>query len=107
MSLGLGDITRLGCYSIIASILLNTSPPAMSSESPTDSVGSQDPMEPPQNTETDTAQIPLPAAEPADTIPPSEVEPEAGPPKEEAAPEEEAASENFDALAADLQLSLD
>eukprot|EP00961_Rhodomonas_salina_P265008 3582545-Rhodomonas_salina.1 len=58
-------------------------------------------MEPPQNTETATNQGPLPNTGPAGGGPPSEEEPEAG------APEEEQAIEEFDALAADLQLSLD
>eukprot|EP00961_Rhodomonas_salina_P191405 2582908-Rhodomonas_salina.1 len=73
----------------------------MSQESLTGSVGSQDPMEPPQNTETATDQGPLPSTGPAGGGPPSEKGPEAG------APEEEQAMEEFDALAADLQLSLD
>eukprot|EP00961_Rhodomonas_salina_P021290 286402-Rhodomonas_salina.1 len=73
----------------------------MSTESPTGLVGSQDPMEPPQNTKTATDQGPLPSIAPADTGHPSEGEPEAG------APEEEHTLEEFDALAADLQRSLD
>eukprot|EP00961_Rhodomonas_salina_P174177 2348645-Rhodomonas_salina.1 len=75
----------------------------MSTESPTGLVGSQDPMEPPQNTDSETATDhgPLPITEPAGTGHPSEGEPEAG------APEEEQAIEEFDALAADLQQSLD
>eukprot|EP00961_Rhodomonas_salina_P071126 955103-Rhodomonas_salina.1 len=58
-------------------------------------------MEPPQNTETATDQGPLPTTEPAEAGHPSEEEPEAG------APEEEQVVEEFDALAADLQRSLD
>eukprot|EP00961_Rhodomonas_salina_P290229 3921909-Rhodomonas_salina.1 len=78
----------------------------MSAESPTGLVGSQDPMEPQQNIWTGTDPDPLPAtlAEQSGVVPPSEKEPapaEAEPPAEETAPED------FDALAADLQLSLD
>eukprot|EP00961_Rhodomonas_salina_P131731 1772955-Rhodomonas_salina.1 len=49
----------------------------MSTESPTGSVGSQDPTEPPQNTEMATDQGPLPITKPAGTGHPSEGEPEA------------------------------
>eukprot|EP00961_Rhodomonas_salina_P196356 2650099-Rhodomonas_salina.1 len=61
-------------------------------------------MEPQLNTRMGTDPEPLPATEQAGTTPPSEAEPapeEAGPPEEKTAPED------FDALAADLQLSLD
>eukprot|EP00961_Rhodomonas_salina_P128703 1733854-Rhodomonas_salina.1 len=58
-------------------------------------------MEPPQNTETVTDQGPLPSTGQAGGGPPSEEGPEAG------VPEEEQAMEEFDALAADLQRSLD
>eukprot|EP00961_Rhodomonas_salina_P195531 2639788-Rhodomonas_salina.1 len=61
----------------------------MSVESPTGSVGSQDPMEPPQNTETATALEPVPGTEPTATGLPSELEPMAEP-AQEAEPAHEA-----------------
>eukprot|EP00961_Rhodomonas_salina_P070736 949945-Rhodomonas_salina.1 len=76
----------------------------MSTESPAGLVGSQDPMEPQSNTGMGMDPDPLPATEQAGTTPHSETEPapaEAGPPADEAAPED------FDTLAADLQVSLD
>eukprot|EP00961_Rhodomonas_salina_P135590 1824445-Rhodomonas_salina.1 len=75
----------------------------MSTESPTGSVGSQDPMEPAQNTKTVTDQGPLPITEPADTGHPFEGGHEAGAAHEvetahgtEIVPETETAHEDED-----------
>eukprot|EP00961_Rhodomonas_salina_P177761 2397244-Rhodomonas_salina.3 len=76
----------------------------MSAGSPMGLVGSKDLMEPQSNTWMGTDPDPLPATEQLGTPPPSEIEPalaEAGPPADEAA------LEDFDAMAADLQLTLD
>eukprot|EP00961_Rhodomonas_salina_P084434 1134481-Rhodomonas_salina.1 len=80
----------------------------MSAESPTSSVGSQDPMEPPQNTKTATAPEPVLGTEPEATGLPFELQPmtepahEAGPAHEaEAAPEAEIAHEAAPAPAAE------